>query len=53
MLGDMLKDLKTAQINGDEKAEKRLMRQLNSLGMDDMTIKILLKEIKVEDERSL
>lgn len=45
MLNDLLQELKKALQNGDEKEVKRLVKALNQLGMDNTTIKILLKEI--------
>lgn len=45
MLNDLLQELKKALQNGDKKEVNRIVRALNQLGMDNTTIKILLKEI--------
>ena len=41
----LLQELKKALQNGDKKEVNRIVRALNQLGMDNTTIKILLKEI--------
>lgn len=45
MLNDLLQALKKAIKDGNEKEEKRLRKELNKLGMDDLTQNVLLKEI--------
>ena len=45
MLSEILQELKKALENGDEKTAHRLERELNRLGMDTYTIKVLLKEV--------
>ena len=45
MLNDLMQELKKALQNGDKKEVNRIVRALNQLGMDNTTIKILLKEI--------
>ena len=45
MLNELLQDLKKALQDGDKKEVNRIVKALNQLGMDNMTIKILLKEI--------
>ncbi len=45
MLNDLLQELKKAILNNDTRAQKALVKELNRVGMDATTIKILLKEI--------
>ena len=45
MLNELLQDLKKALQDGDKKEVNRIVKALNQLGMDNITIKILLKEI--------
>lgn len=45
MLNDLLQDLKKAILNNDIRAQKALIKELNRVGMDIATIKILLREI--------
>jgi hypothetical protein len=45
MLNDLLQELKKAILNNNTRAQKALVKELNRVGMDAATIKILLKEI--------
>lgn len=45
MLNDLLQDLKKAILNNDISTQKNIIKQLNRIGMDLITIKVLLKEI--------
>ncbi len=45
MLTELLQDLKKAILNNDIAAQKNIIKQLNRVGMDTATIKLLLKEI--------
>ena len=45
MLNELLLELKEAIKNKDVKTEKRIRKNLNSLGMDNFTINVLLKEV--------
>lgn len=45
MLNDLLQELKKALQDGNEKEVKRLVKALNQLGMDNYTIKVLLREV--------
>ena len=45
MLNDLLQELKKALQNGDKKEVNRIVRALNQLGMDNYTIKVLLREV--------
>ena len=45
MLNELLQELKKAILNNDIRAQKALIKELNRVGMDLDTIKILLREI--------
>ena len=45
MLQELLKELKQALNDHDEKAAKAIIKTLNRAGMDNYTIKILLQDI--------
>ena len=45
MLNDLLQALKNAITDGNKAEEKRLRKELNKLGMDNLTQNVLLKEI--------
>ena len=45
MLNELLQDLKKAILNNDIAAQKSIIKQLNRVGMDAATIKILLMEV--------
>lgn len=45
MLNELLEELKEAIEINDVKTQKRIVNMLNKLGMDNFTIKTLLKEI--------
>lgn len=45
MLNDLLQELKKAILTNNTRAQKALVKELNRVGMDMATIKILLKEI--------
>ena len=45
MLNELLQDLKKALQDGNKKEADRIVKALNRLGMDNYTIKVLLKEV--------
>ncbi len=45
MLNELLLELKEAIKNKDTKTEKKIRKNLNSLGMDNFTINVLLREV--------
>lgn len=45
MLTELLQDLKKALQDGNKKEADKIIKGLNRLGMDNYTIRILLKEV--------
>lgn len=45
MLNDLLQELKKAILTNNIKAQKSIIKELNRVGMDAATIKILLNEV--------
>ena len=46
MLGDYINAYKQALAKGDEKTQRKIERELRSLGMDKATLMLLAREVK-------